>query len=333
MTSKSLFNGISVSSPTRTLGKSLGTPISASSPRSILKRPPPLMLSPIHPSSKQLSPLVLSANLTVLITPSKASPTVTKANRKSRNLTVTITSPSSPHVHFPPSAHLTSTFAAHSSECYDRTAIKVSPNPLEIPSWGSRVYSPSTGSFKDSEQADVTERDSEATDGLMSRRFRTSKASPFTPPILLTSSLGITSPLSQSFTELPFSPRPNRTRASIRFQNITALNSLDSLQPLSHQDGNRLSNGGDRQLKAFPRSPYPVPMSPVLPTLESNSEVEVYEDEILPLSPLPSAPMTSSTPRNRSWLMSPSPKDPFACLPSFSLVLEEASEEGSGAAM
>lgn len=54
----------------------------------------------------------------------------------------------SPHVHFPPSAVLSKTFSTHSPRSYDRTAIAVSPNPLALPVWGDRVYSPSVDSFK-----------------------------------------------------------------------------------------------------------------------------------------------------------------------------------------
>lgn len=54
----------------------------------------------------------------------------------------------SPHVHFPPSAVLAATYATHSPRSYDRTSIAVSPNPLALPSWGDRVYSPSADAFK-----------------------------------------------------------------------------------------------------------------------------------------------------------------------------------------
>jgi len=59
------------------------------STRSILKRPGTLPLSPVHPST---SPRLLS-----------------------------------PHVKFPPSPSLVSTFTAHSSRSYDRAPISVSP--------------------------------------------------------------------------------------------------------------------------------------------------------------------------------------------------------------
>ncbi|KAF8636855.1 hypothetical protein AX17_003213 [Amanita inopinata Kibby_2008] len=54
----------------------------------------------------------------------------------------------SPHVHFPPSPSLFATYSTHSPITYDRGPIHVSPNPLDLPAWGDRVYSPSIDGFK-----------------------------------------------------------------------------------------------------------------------------------------------------------------------------------------
>lgn len=91
-------------------------------PKSILKdrqhkRPPPLRLAP--------NPYSLNGSVIISQT----------------------TSVKSPHVHFPPSASLISTYATHSPGSYDRAAISVSPNPLEMPERGGRVYDPSTGTL------------------------------------------------------------------------------------------------------------------------------------------------------------------------------------------
>ncbi|KAK0234156.1 hypothetical protein IW262DRAFT_136278 [Armillaria fumosa] len=96
------------------------TPIARSltSPKSILKRPPPLLLSP--------NPFPFAGSATVVVSPGLRSP----------------------HVHFPPSASLTSTFITHSPNSYDRAAIIVSPNSLELPIRGDRVYSPTSGRFR-----------------------------------------------------------------------------------------------------------------------------------------------------------------------------------------
>ncbi|KAF5334278.1 hypothetical protein D9758_015534 [Tetrapyrgos nigripes] len=386
-----IATGLSVSSPTRALNLKSPVSLTSSSPRSILKRPPPLHLSPSpgqpKHKSKPLSPISFSANVTIIASPTKASPSTLfvssppkpepkpgltrNRSNKTRNpsLTVTVTSPNdlmptSPHVHFPPSPNLiTATFHTHSSECYDRSAIQVSPNVLEIPSWGARVYSPTIGDFrgdaskaagtKNGQEEDAEEED----DGLNGRRFGSSTrlGSPFTPPIagILLGANTTNSPSTPSPT--PFSPRPARsTRASLRFQNITALNSLDSLQPLSASAVpsrlNDLRYGGGRSLTPipsgstsrtsnlkFPRSPYPsTPTSPITPLSADDSAsfhtaetVIVREEDVVPLSALPSAPLTATGSYSRSTLnlQSPSPKDPFAGLPSFSLVLSDSGQQ------
>ncbi|PFH48105.1 hypothetical protein AMATHDRAFT_49769 [Amanita thiersii Skay4041] len=91
------------------------------SPRPILKRPSkptPLPLSP--------SPFPFSQSFSVLFS----------------------NSPLSPHVHFPPSPSLFATFSTHSPNTYDRAPILVSPNQLELPAWGDRIYSPSIDGFR-----------------------------------------------------------------------------------------------------------------------------------------------------------------------------------------
>jgi len=46
----------------------------------------------------------------------------------------------SPHVHFPPSPTLTSTYMADSPWTYDRAPITISPNSCELPERGGRMY-------------------------------------------------------------------------------------------------------------------------------------------------------------------------------------------------
>jgi hypothetical protein len=86
--------------------------------RSILRRPNALPLSP--------TPFPYNASFSVMMSPSTKSP----------------------HVQFMASPQLVATFTTHSSETYDRAPIKVSPNPLELPSRGDRVFSPSLADFK-----------------------------------------------------------------------------------------------------------------------------------------------------------------------------------------
>jgi hypothetical protein len=93
----------------------------ANSTKSILKRPMPLTLSP---SANQ------TASFSALFSAS------------ARGLR-------SPHVHFPPSpSKLHATYIVHSSVSYDRAPISVSPNLVNLPGWGERVYSPSIEGFK-----------------------------------------------------------------------------------------------------------------------------------------------------------------------------------------
>ncbi|KAF7347239.1 hypothetical protein MVEN_01478900 [Mycena venus] len=89
------------------------------SPKPILKRPSPLNLVS--------NPFPSTSGITIVVSPSPAI--------------------SSPHVHFPASPILTVVFSTHSPNSYDRTATQVVPNPLELPGWGQRVYSPGKGTF------------------------------------------------------------------------------------------------------------------------------------------------------------------------------------------
>jgi len=99
-----------------------------SSARSILKRPSPLPLSPAAQSRGFLQ----VGQFHALMSPPPAKVT-----------------PRSPHVRFPPSpSKLVATFTVYSPTSYDRGPISVSPNPLLMPGWGERVYSPSSDAFK-----------------------------------------------------------------------------------------------------------------------------------------------------------------------------------------
>jgi len=163
--------------------------------RSILKRPVPL----------PLSPLAQNATFSVLISPS------------ARAL-------KSPHVHFPPSpSKLHATYVTHGPGSYDRGPISVSPNPLNLPGRGERVYSPSIEGFR--LQA-------------VPKPFRT-----------LTYQA---SPIISDF-EDPRSPKlpapvalPGRENPTIRFAPFTGI-------PTS----TRPQKGLSESLSTYPRSPYP----------------------------------------------------------------------------
>lgn len=97
-----------ITSPVRTMMKR---------PRSILRRPAALPMSP--------NPFPY-ASFSLMVSPGVKSP----------------------HVQFMASPQLVATFTTHSSDTYDRLPIRVSPNPLELPSRGDRYFSPTVDNFK-----------------------------------------------------------------------------------------------------------------------------------------------------------------------------------------
>ncbi|KAJ4470971.1 hypothetical protein J3R30DRAFT_3686115 [Lentinula aciculospora] len=190
-----------------------------STPKPILKRPPPLALSQ---------------------NPFKASVTI-------------VVSPGSPHVHFPASPSLTATFTTHSPNSYDRGAIIVSPNPLELPIWGSRVYSPGSETF-----GKPTSTESSPAEEL------TPKFKSFTPPIL-----SLSSPNFQDiFPKSPATDTKPTSRASARFQAIAAQPTIRPISALGEA------------LKSYPRSPYPsAPASPAPAVLADKENTGVESDD------------------------------------------------------
>ncbi|PPQ96143.1 hypothetical protein CVT26_004777 [Gymnopilus dilepis] len=170
------------------------------STKASLKRPAPL---PLSPRSQNM------ATFSVLLSPS------------AKGL-------KSPHVHFPPSpSKLFATFVTHGPKSYDRGPISVSPNPLVLPGWGERVYSPSIDGFRLSPAP---------------RPFRsiTYQASP-----VITDFEDPRSP------KLPAPAGKNKT-SSVRFA---------SFKPL--QTAARPSKSLGKALASYPRSPYPsAPISP-----------------------------------------------------------------------
>ncbi|KAJ3761364.1 hypothetical protein EV360DRAFT_37932 [Lentinula raphanica] len=212
MSAKSLLRA-GLSSP-----RSLRSP---STPKSILKRPPPLALSQ---------------------NPFKASVTI-------------VLSPGSPHVHFPPSPGLTATYTTHSPNTYDRGAIVVSPNPLELPSWGSRIYSPSSETFGKPASTESSPAEE------LTPTFKT-----FTPPILSLSSPNF----DEVFPKSPVADTKPTTRASARFQAIAAQPTIRPVSALGEA------------LKSYPRSPYPsAPASPAPAVLAEQENAEIEDGERL----------------------------------------------------
>lgn len=173
------------------------------STRPSLKRPNPL----------PLSPLAQNVSFSVLLSPSA------KALK-------------TPHVHFPPSpSKLFATFVTHGPTSYDRGPISVSPNPLVLPGWGERVYSPSIEGFRLS---------------AVPKPFRT-----------LTYQA---SPVITDF-EDPRSPKLPAPVASVGKENRH--NSVRFAPFTSMQSETRPSKSLGKSLASYPRSPYPsAPVSP-----------------------------------------------------------------------
>jgi len=193
---------------------------SPSTPRSILKRPPPLPLSP--------SGLQFSASFSIHVSPSVTSP----------------------HVHFPNSAKLVATYATHSPTTYDRTAIAVSPNPLALPGYRARVFSPTSGEF-------VTAQSIDAVLHAATVEVAPTKLEPAPMPA-----------------NVPNLAKPSKaaeqSRASVRFQKkLAAKNST----PLPRDNLND-------SLLRFPRSPYPT--APTSPAGKENTEPRVNTMSAVP---------------------------------------------------
>lgn len=185
------------------------------STRSALKRPSPL---PLSPRSQNV------ASFSVLLSPS------------AKGL-------KSPHVHFPPSpSKLFATFVAHGPKSYDRGPISVSPNPLVLPGWGERVYSPSIDGFRLSPAP---------------RPFRsiTYQASP-----VVTDFEDPRSPKLPA----PAAPKQNRN-SSVRFASFNSI-----------QTAARPGKSLGKALSSYPRSPFPsAPISP-----SQNSDVDDVDMEM-----------------------------------------------------
>lgn len=179
---------------------------------SILKRPSPLPLSP----KSQAQGNVQFASFSVLVSP-------------------TAQGLKSPHVHFPSSpSQLIATIVTHSPGSYDRGPISVSPNPLALPGWGERVYSPSAGEFKLS---------------AAPKPFRTLNYQP--------------SPVVTDF-EDPRSPKLQPPAAVAKKGNARPTdNSRRFVAFTSMQTATRASRSLDDAMASYPRSPYPsAPITP-----------------------------------------------------------------------
>jgi len=177
--------------------------------KSILKRPASLALSPRSQSFQV-------ASFSVLVSPG------------AQGL-------KSPHVHFPSSpSQLIATITTYSPGSYDRGSITVAPNPLALPGWGDRVYSPSVDGFKLS---------------AAPRPFRTLNYQ--------------ASPVVTDF-EDPRSPKLQPPAPAAQKGNARTANNYIRFAAFTNtQTRTRPSRGLDQALSSYPRSPYPsAPITP-----------------------------------------------------------------------
>jgi len=182
----------------------------AGGPRSILKRPAALPLSP--------GAFPYQASFSILVSQS----------------------PGSPHVHFPNSASLTSTFSTFSPTTYDRAAIVVSPNPLALPAHSDRIFSPTSGVFKSAAE----------------RSLDDAVAATVNSPSVTVTDFGMES------IAKPVAVK-SQSRASLRFQEKVKARPAAPLP----------RDAVDENLPRFPRSPYPsAPMSPMTEAIRQEAQ-------------------------------------------------------------
>jgi len=173
--------------------------------RPILKRPSPL----------PLSPAAQTASFSSLLSPS---------SRRA------IRSPAA-HVRFPSSpAQLVASINTYASDAYDRVPISISPNPVQLPGWGERVYSPSVEGFRLSAVPKV---------------FRSLSLAPQPSPALA----GFEDPRSPRL-QLAADVTGAKAANAIRFAKMTETQATPPARtrPL------------EKALTAYPRSPYPSAM-------------------------------------------------------------------------
>jgi len=231
----------------------------AGGPRSILKRPAALPLSP--------GAFPYQASFSILVSQS----------------------PGSPHVHFPNTASLTSTFATFSPTSYDRAAIVVSPNPLALPAANDRVFSPTSGVFKS-----VAERSLD--EAVMAQ---------VNSPSVTVTDFGLDAIAKPEAAK-------SQSRASLRFQEKVKQRPAAPL-PRDVVDAETLAR--------FPRSPYPsAPMSPMTEAVRQSAERPVLArvkavDARNILSPVEESPETKLS--QAFWKSVTLSETPTSAVPTF----------------
>ncbi|KAJ3572154.1 hypothetical protein NP233_g3268 [Leucocoprinus birnbaumii] len=210
--------------------------------------------------------------------------------------------PKSPHVHFPPSPAIVSTFGVtHSPNTYDRAPISVSPNPLALPSWGDRVYSPTIDGFRlngavaagASDTSEDSDTDTQSPGLFKTLRFGTFGISSPTP-----AQLGFEFGMEED----PRSPRPPRATTTTTSPPLSK-KSKDSIKPVQliptrpapPPPSNAPLPPSETRTRAKPSSikfatNLALPLRPHSPTTSLAKSLTTY-----PRSPYPTAPLGSPT--------------------------------------
>ena len=196
----------------------LRSPARAAFTRPILKRPAAL----------PMSPRVQVASFSVLLSPT---------NMQQQGL-------KSPHVHFPSPSQLAATITTYSPTSYDRAPISISPNPLDLPGWGERVYSPSIEGFRLTAPPKV---------------FKSLSSMAYQPSPVITDFEDPRSPKLQ-----PAADVKKVAANTIRFTNMTTL-----------EGPARPGRSLEASLPAYPRSPYPSAPAFESPLSPSDADTEM----------------------------------------------------------
>lgn len=255
---------------------------------------------------------------------------------------------------------MTSTFATHSPGTYDRAAILVSPNPLALPAYGDRVYSPNSGVFKNAQEietagsAEPTPVKLEAppvpelakpaqakSQTRASIRFQKNLAEKKFAPLPRDD-------LSTALLKFPRSPYPSAPGA-----NANALVQKENRRPMSLNAETKVNTSvsradaeaEDRLSQEFwrsvtieePRLTVENPMSPGVTTprfMFGARDGTVWSPgprrngmEPVSLSSVLSPFSRTTFAKNANALMSPTPNDPFSAFPSFTAVLSKGAAE------
>ncbi|KAJ4470984.1 hypothetical protein C8R41DRAFT_603056 [Lentinula lateritia] len=271
------------------------TIMSPSTPKSILKRPPPLALSQ---------------------SPFRASVTI-------------VVSPGSPHVHFPSSPGLTATFTTHSPNSYDRGAIIPTIRPIsgigEVLADTEKNHVVGTEGAFTGRVWSRTKTVYGSNPSLVSREAGAKPKAKKVPPaitIIGRSVDMVSSPLRQDFlAPVEESPQRTATAANTAGKNHAQLTQAfwQSMSLDETADMTSPYNNNEDPVTSGLFSPGGMISPMIFATKEGVVWTPPRRDALFHKKDLMDMPIKSGG--SRAMVMSPSPEDPFSAFPSFSAVL------------